>query len=102
MRLPLMMRLVPRDQVQHIDQRQLALLEEFGDGSQVSVAETPERFQQMRPRFIEHLANQRRRRNIIVRLAPSSESRHEVRKSRLSPRNESLRGKQLLRNSDVH
>ena len=57
MRLPLMMALMPRQDVQHVNHHQFAFLEPFGNRPQVFVAKAGQRRQQVLARLGEQAAN---------------------------------------------
>src|SRR5262245_53061319 len=95
--LALMVRFVPGQDVEDVEEGELALFEGVGDDAKVFVAEQAERFQQVGTRFGEDLANERGRRDFIVRRAAAFEAWNKFGEGRFGAGDEALCGKKFLR-----
>ena len=100
--LPLMVGFMPRKDMQAIEQRELPLLEGFGDVAEVDVLEGGEGFQQVLAGLVEDAADFVEGGDVLVRRAPPFEPRHKVAPGRLFRRRQPLRREKLLGNADVH
>ena len=69
---------MPGKDVQDVKQRELPLLEGFGDVAEVDVLEGGERFQKVLAGLVEDAADFVEGGDVIVRRAPPLEPRHEI------------------------
>ncbi len=101
MGLALMVRLVPSEDAQDIDQGQLPLFEALGDGAEVFVVELGQGGEQVGAGFGEYLANEGRWWDFVVGLAATFETGNEVGEGRLGSGNQTFGRKELLGDANV-
>jgi hypothetical protein len=80
MGLPLMMGLVPGENIENLGERPAAFLEGFRNDGEVGRGEAGNRALQMLPRLAQHVANVIQRGDVIVRSAAAAKPGHFIRK----------------------
>lgn len=102
MGLPLMVGLMPGEDVQDVEEGELAFLEGFGDVAEVDVLEGGQGFQQVLAGLVEDAADFVEGGDVLVRRAAPLEPGHEISPGGRFRRGQPLGGEELFGDANMH